>query len=159
MSYDRNHGPIPHLPSGENHLVRIDGQVSNPVTLSVHQLATGFPQHEIVCSLECAGNRRHTMRTMLREVEGIDWGDAAVMNCKWRGPRLRDILLQSTGGIKGNVEDLHAAFSCYQVRCQNDEWFGGSVPLERVMREVDGGDVILGLEVSSPSTPLHLPSA
>ena len=99
------------------------------------------------------------MRTMLREVEGIDWGDAAVMNCKWRGPRLRDILLQSTGGIKGNVEDLHAAFSCYQVRCQNDEWFGGSVPLERVMREVDGGDVILGLEVSSPSTPLHLPSA
>ncbi|EYE95536.1 putative sulfite oxidase [Aspergillus ruber CBS 135680] len=155
ISYDRNHGPIPHLPTGEDHLVRIDGQVRTPVTLSVKQLATEFPQYQIICALECAGNRRHTMRTLLREVEGIDWGDGAVMNCKWKGPKLRDVL-RSAGGITGRIENLHAAFSCYQVRTQNDTWYGGSVPLERIMKDEDGGDVILALEMNDmPLMPKH----
>jgi len=34
------------------------------------------------------------MRTFLKEVDGIDWGDGAVMNWRWRGPRLRDVLLK-----------------------------------------------------------------
>lgn len=151
ISYDRNHGPIPYLSSGESHLVRIDGHVHNPITLSVQHLTTQLPQHEVICALECAGNRRHTMRTLLKEVEGIDWGDGAVMNCRWRGPRLRDVLERMASGVDlpdgRKMGDLHAAFSCYQVRCQNDEWFGGSVPLERVLGKEDGGDVILAVEV------------
>jgi hypothetical protein len=27
--------------------------------------------------------------------DGIDWGDDAVVNCQWRGPRLRNVLLHS----------------------------------------------------------------
>lgn len=85
------------------------------------------------------------MRTMLKEVEGIDWGDSAVMNCKWKGPRLRDVLLKA--GVKDSGrETLHVAFSSYKVKCQEDDWFGGSVPLERGMRE--DGEAILALEVS-----------
>lgn len=88
------------------------------------------------------------MRTMLKEVQGIDWGDAAVMNCRWRGPRLRDVLLRAgirESGQGKEGKELHVAFSSYQVKCQDESWFGGSVPLERCMRE--DGEAILALEV------------
>lgn len=141
--YDRNHGPIPLL-SADAHTVAVSGLVSNPLTLSIAQLRADFPQHELVCALQCAGNRRHTMRTLLKEVQGIDWLDGAVMNCKWRGPRLRDVLKKA--GVQER-EGLHVAFGCHQVPCQEDDWFGGSVELERCLREE--GEVILALEVSS----------
>lgn len=88
------------------------------------------------------------MRTLVKEVEGIDWGDAAVMNCRWKGPRIRDVLLRA--GLReeasGPHEETHVAFACYKVRCQEDYWFGSSVTLERCLRE--DGDAILALEVS-----------
>ncbi|KAL4904382.1 hypothetical protein BDW74DRAFT_178964 [Aspergillus multicolor] len=150
-SYNRNHGPIPHL-SADTHIVTVDGLVATPLRLSVHQLATELPQHEVLCALECAGNRRHTMRTMLKEVEGIDWGDAAVMNCRWKGPRLADILRRA--GVDKSRKGLHAAFSSYQVECQEDKWFGGSVELERALDEE--ADVILALEMNgAPLEPNH----
>ncbi|KAL4882212.1 Oxidoreductase, molybdopterin-binding domain-containing protein [Aspergillus karnatakaensis] len=151
ISYDRNHGPVPHL-SASTHSVQVDGLVSHPLRLTIDQLATDFPQHEVWCALECAGNRRHTMRTMLKEVEGIDWGDAAVMNCKWKGPRLRDILLRA--GIDETRPGQHVAFSSYQVKCQEDEWFGGSVELERGLN--GDAEVILALEMNdAPLEPNH----
>ncbi|KAL4760425.1 putative sulfite oxidase [Aspergillus foveolatus] len=152
-SYDRNHGPIPHL-SADRHTIEVDGLVTIPLCLSVHQLATEFPQHEVLCALECAGNRRHTMRTMLKEVEGIDWGDAAIMNCKWRGPRLRDVLHRAGVDQYKGRPGLHVAFSSFQVPCQEDEWFGGSVELERGLDEE--ADVILALEMNdAPLEPKH----
>jgi sulfite oxidase len=85
---------------------------------------------------------------MLKEVEGIDWGDAAVMNCYWKGPRLRDVLQHA--GVQEARPDLHVAFSSYQVQCQEDKWFGGSVELARALS--DDADVILALEVSLVSS-------
>ncbi|KAL4995434.1 Oxidoreductase, molybdopterin-binding domain-containing protein [Aspergillus recurvatus] len=152
-SYDRNHGPIPHL-SAETHTIQVDGLVATPLRLGVHQLATEFPQHEVLCALECAGNRRHTMRTMLREVEGIDWGDAAVMNCKWKGPTLRDVLCRAGIDQHKGQPGLHVAFSSFQVQCQEDRWFGGSVGLERGLDEE--ADVIVALEMNgAPLEPKH----
>ncbi|RHZ53425.1 putative sulfite oxidase [Aspergillus thermomutatus] len=152
ISFDRNHGPIPHL-SADSHRVQVDGLVSNPLALSVHQLAREFPQHEVVCALACAGNRRHTMRTMLKEVEGIDWGDAAVMNCKWKGPRLRDVLLRAGVREDARKDGLYVEFSCYQVKCQDDDWFGASVSLERCLGE--DGDAILALEMNDAPLPAN----
>ena len=87
------------------------------------------------------------MRTLLKEVQGIDWGDAAVMNCKWRGPRLRDVLLHAGLRPSFNNTDrgLHVAFSCYKVECQDDEFFETSVPLEKCLEE--DREAILALEV------------
>jgi sulfite oxidase len=89
---------------------------------------------------------------MLKEVQGIDWGDAAVMNCKWKGPSLRDVLLRA-GVTSDPSHKLYVAFSCYQVECQEDDWFGSSVELERCLDE--DKDVILALEVFLHSV-LHL---
>ena len=131
--------------------------MKHPLKLRVSDLRNDFAQHEVICTLQCAGNRRHTMRTKLKEVQGIDWGDAAVMNCKWRGPKLRDVLLKAGVGLKdlgkkgpakisgGSDGTMHVAFACYQTPCQEDNWYGGSITLERAMRE--DAEVILALDV------------
>ncbi|OCL09349.1 sulfite oxidase-like protein [Glonium stellatum] len=151
--YDRNHGPIPYLDAA-THRVGVYGAVSNILSLSIPDLSS-LPQHTVICALQCAGNRRHTMRTKLKEVNGIDWFDGAVMNCRWRGPRLRDVLLKS--GVKiprDKWSSAHVAFACFQTPCQDDEWYGASIELERAMRE--DADVILALEMNNkPLAPNH----
>ena len=84
------------------------------------------------------------MRTLLKEVNGIDWGEAAVMNCAWKGPKLRDIL-QKAGLTCSTFEGQHAAFSCFQTPVQGDDWYGGSIELERAMD--DDADILIALEV------------
>jgi sulfite oxidase len=100
------------------------------------------------------------MRTLLKEVVGIDWLDGAAMNCKWKGPRLRDVLLRAGLKEKNPAQSsLHVAFACFQAQCQDDEWYGGSIELWRAMK-VDA-EVILALEVTisgfpPPFRPLRL---
>lgn len=85
------------------------------------------------------------MRTQLKEVVGVDWFDGAMMNCRWKGPRLRDVL--SKAGVMENMRDkeMHVSFACHQTPCQDDEYYGGSIELWRAMQEDQ--EVILGLEV------------
>jgi sulfite oxidase len=125
----------------------VDGAVFNILDLSVKQLKTDFPQHELVCALQCAGNRRHTMRTLIKEVDGLDWGDGAVMNCTWSGPRLSDILARAGVNISENSAG-HVAFACMQAECQEDSWYGGSIELWRGKNP--DAEVILALEVGNP---------
>ncbi|MCJ1382051.1 hypothetical protein MMC17_005163 [Xylographa soralifera] len=148
-AYDRNHGAIRHL-SASTHTVRVDGLVTTPLSLSIVQLQREYKQYEVTCALQCAGNRRHTMRTLLKEVEGIDWGDGAVMNCRWKGPKLRDVLLKA--GIRtdmkqtlGGLRKMHVAFASHQ-ECQEESWYGGSIELDRAMCE--DADVLLALEMN-----------
>jgi sulfite oxidase len=125
--------------------------VNHALALSIDDLKSNYRQHEVLFALQCAGNRRHTMRTEIKEVQGIDWFDGAIMNCLWRGPRLRDVLLgagivddmQNEKGYKG-----HVAFACFEKPCQEDPWYGGSIPLDRAMQE--HADCILALEVNIP---------
>jgi len=138
--YDRNHGMIPQIDASK-HQVLVDGAVSQNLTLSIPDLQS-FPQHTVVCALQCAGNRRHTMRTHLKEVQGLDWFDGAVMNCKWRGPRLLDVLSRAGPQLSHG----HVAFASYASECQEDSWYGGSIPLSRALDA--GADVILALEMN-----------
>lgn len=87
------------------------------------------------------------MRTLLKEVNGIDWGEAAVMNCTWKGPKLKDVLLEAEPTVP-NTEGQHAAFSCFQTPVQGEDWYGGSVELKRVMD--DDADILIALEVYLP---------
>lgn len=142
-AYDRNHGSIPRI-NRDTHCVHIDGEVLQPLSLSVDDLSKSFPQHEVVCTLQCAGNRRHTMRTWLKEVDGLDWGDAAIMNCVWRGPRLSDVL--DAAGLRTDTSGGHVQFACHAAETEKDTWYGASIKLDRAMNRDE--DVILALEVS-----------
>ncbi|KAI9857042.1 MAG: hypothetical protein M1813_008648 [Trichoglossum hirsutum] len=95
------------------------------------------------------------MRTLLKEVDGIDWCDGAVMNVRWRGPRLRDVLNRAGVAIDGDERKrAHIAFACFQTKCQDDEWYGGSIELERGISAE--GEVILALDMNDqPLPPSH----
>lgn len=151
-NYDRNHGPIQHK-IGTDHRVTVDGEgfVSRTLNLTVGQLLEDFPQHRVTCTLQCAGNRRHTMRTRIKEVLGVDWFDGAVMNCTWEGPRVRDILLaagvEESQATHGDVSPKHVHFANYGGKVQADEWYGGSIPFDRAMCPTM--DVILAVKVGT----------
>lgn len=152
LAYDRNHCPHPQL-DGSTHRVRIDGAVNKELRLSKADLETDYPQHSVVCALQCAGNRRHTMRTLIREVQGVDWFDGAVMNCKWTGPRLKDILEKA--GItltKEQRKTAHVAFACYAIECQDDTWYGASIDLARALR--DDADVLVATKMNDEDLPI-----
>lgn len=89
------------------------------------------------------------MRTRIKEVKGVDWFDAAVMNCVFEGPLVRDVLLAA--GVKDSttlpngVKRNHVQFANYGGKTQEDEWYGGSIPFERAMNP--DMEVILALKV------------
>ncbi|PSN75384.1 sulfite oxidase-like protein [Corynespora cassiicola Philippines] len=151
--YDRNHGPIPHL-DPNTHQVSVYGLVKKELSLSIADLKS-LPQHNVICALQCAGNRRHTMRTKLKEVSGIDWFDGAVMNCAWRGPLLKDVLEKSGIDLdKQKWKEAHIAFACFQTPTQDDEWYGASIPLARAMDP--DASILLALEMNGrPLPPNH----
>ncbi|OJD16938.1 hypothetical protein AJ78_02920 [Emergomyces pasteurianus Ep9510] len=190
-AFNRNHSAIPDLDAA-THVVSVGGDVACPLQLSIDQLRHDFPQHEVLTALQCAGNRRHTMRTKLKEVVGLDWMDGAVMNCSWRGPRLRDVLIKAgvkaygyttthnnnnminndndnnnttngngiTNGANGHgsagerVPEMHVSFTCDQLQCQDDSYYGGSIELWRAMA-IDR-EVILALEMNGkPLQPAY----
>lgn len=139
----RSRSPIPII-DAKVHRVTVDGAVRTRLSLSLQDLKS-LPQYTVICALQCAGNRRHTMRTEIKEVSGIDWFDGAVMNCKWRGPLLREVFMQA-GGTEIEEADAHVAFACHQNPCEDDEWYGASIPLARAMSK--DADVLVALEVS-----------
>ncbi|KAF2465163.1 sulfite oxidase-like protein [Lindgomyces ingoldianus] len=151
--YDRNHGPIPHLDVA-THRVSVYGSVKQELCLSIQDLEA-LPQHNVICALQCAGNRRHTMRTKLKEVSGIDWFDGAVMNCKWTGPLLKDVLENAGINLPSDKwKDAHVAFACFQTPTQDDEWYGASIPLSRAL--CPSARVLLALEMNGkPLSPNH----
>jgi sulfite oxidase len=97
------------------------------------------------------------MRTKLKEVSGIDWFDGAVMNCKWTGPLLADVLAQAGLKIKEGDEEwekAHVAFSCFQTPTQEDEFYGASIPISRAMDRDSA--VVLALRMNDkPLPPNH----
>ena len=95
------------------------------------------------------------MRTKLKEVSGIDWFDGAVMNCKWSGPLLKDVLHKAGLKVKETEwKDAHVAFSCFQTPTQDDEYYGASIPLSRAMDP--NSSIILALQMNDkPLPPNH----
>lgn len=88
-----------------------------------------------------------------KSVEGILWGEGAVCNVKWAGVRLRDLVL--CAGLSDDipsdaaVQQLHLCFASHVTTCQEDGWFGASIPLEKALDEC--GDAILAYEVCTHS--------
>jgi hypothetical protein len=90
------------------------------------------------------------MRERLNDVSGIDWGDGAVMNANWTGPLLRDVLERAgvkAGPPSGGYEGLHVQFECNATKVQDDDWYGGSIPLGVAMDSKR--EVLLALKVRS----------
>ena len=71
------------------------------------------------------------------------------------GPLLRDVLRKAVLSLP--VEDYknaHVAFACYQTACQDDEFYGASIPLVRALDPKQSILVALSMN-DEPLTPNH----
>jgi sulfite oxidase len=90
----RNHMHEPSELNPADWKLTIDGEVEKSVTLSLAELSK-IDAHEVVNTLECAGNGRSLYRP---QVPGVQWGKGAVSTARFTGPRLRDLLQRA--GVK-----------------------------------------------------------
>ena len=80
LFFVRSHFYTPSL-SGEGWKLRVDGEVNNPLTLTLDDLRR-LPSHTAVVTLECAGNGRAFFEP---PVAGIQWEKGAVGTARWTG--------------------------------------------------------------------------
>jgi DMSO/TMAO reductase YedYZ molybdopterin-dependent catalytic subunit len=72
--------------------VVIDGLVKTPLSLSVDELRSGFPQVTVTAVLQCSGNGRSLHAP---PVPGIQWDHGAVGQATFTGARLKDVLAKA----------------------------------------------------------------
>lgn len=90
-----------------------------------------------------------------KDVEGIKWGEATIANVRFTGVPLRNVLLAAGLTCKDDrdaVRKLHVCFASHVSGCQDDGWYGASIPLEKALDE--SGDVMVALEVDF-LLPIH----
>lgn len=80
----------------------------------------------------------------IKPVHGVPWGEGVVANCRWAGACLKHVL-RHLRFIPEDTADLHACFASYATICQDDEYYGASIPLARVLQSDPG--VILAYKV------------
>lgn len=78
----------------------------------------------------------------IKPVNGVAWADGVVANCKWGGARLCDVLKHI--GVPAS-DYAHVCFASYATLCQDDEYYGASIPVEKATTRQD--DVLLAYEV------------
>jgi DMSO/TMAO reductase YedYZ molybdopterin-dependent catalytic subunit len=124
----------------------VDGNVALPSDLALEELH-GLPAHEVVATMECAGNGR--ARLTPRPVSQ-PWLQEAVGTGRWRGARLRDVLERARPGA-GAVEVLFTGLD-RGVEGGEEQSFQRSLPLELAL----GDDVLLAYELNGePLPPQH----
>ncbi|KAI0925841.1 hypothetical protein AcV5_008464 [Taiwanofungus camphoratus] len=149
LMYCRNHGPVQDYDE-DNFTVHVTGAVHADTSFSVKQLRTSFPKAEVVAALQCAGNRRKEMNT-IKKVHGVLWADGVVCNVKWAGVRLRDLLQTAGVNMQGSA---HVQFASHVTPCQDDSYYGGSIPLAKALNETE--DVLLAYDMNDqPLSPDH----
>lgn len=123
--YVRNHGPVPDVDPARWRL-HVHGRVSAPLELSLDELTSRFPQHELTATLQCAGNRRAGMAEVAAIPGEAHWGPGATSTAVWTGVRLADVL-HAAGADPGAG---HVCFEAPDVSQSADppQHFGGSIP-------------------------------
>ncbi|KAG6816202.1 hypothetical protein H0H87_007751 [Tephrocybe sp. NHM501043] len=127
LVYCRNHGPVREF-DDETYSIVIKGGVEKEQQWTVPKLKETFLTVQVVAALQCAGNRRNEMGA-IKSVSGVGWDSGVIANCKWGGVRLRDVLGHA-GVQQGNS---HVCFASYATLCQDDDYYGSSITLERAM--------------------------
>jgi len=75
--------------------------VGQPLQLSLAELRASFEAVEIAAVCQCSGNRRGLSQP---HVAGVQWGLGAVGNARWRGVRLKDVLLRAN--LRGETVEV-----------------------------------------------------
>lgn len=96
--YVRSNFPTPALDA--SHVIAVRGAVDHPFAFAVGELAD-MPQHEVLVTMECAGNWRLGMDPV---PVGEPWSYGAVSTTRWRGVRVADLLARA--GVQSGAVEL-----------------------------------------------------
>jgi sulfite oxidase len=120
----------------------IGGSVATPLTLSLDDLKK-LPAAELVGVLECAGNGRSFYQP---PVPGLQWGQGAVGNARWRGVRLADVLKRA--GVKPSGREI--LFDGADVPLGTMPDFQRSLPLTKALDP----NTLLAYEMNGETLPV-----
>jgi DMSO/TMAO reductase YedYZ molybdopterin-dependent catalytic subunit len=137
------HHWIPQLPDKAAWKLTVDGEVSNPLELTLADLKK-LPKASVTSVLQCAGNGRGLFKPY---IAGVQWQYGAVGNGRWTGARVKDILAKA--GLKGGAKHLHTFGS--DKPPEKVPPFHRSVELEKVLE-----DGVIAYEMNGEPLPdLH----
>lgn len=143
LVYCRNHGPVREF-DPDTYTVTFKG-LDKECQVTMSTIKSLFTKVETVAVLQCAGIRRKEMGA-IKPVHGVAWADGVVANCRWGGARLRDVLQHLELISDPNADNLHVCFASYATLCQDDDYYGASIPLAQVLDSDPG--VILAYEMN-----------
>lgn len=148
--YVRGHGPVPEV-DDDAYRLHVGGLVERELSLSLDDLRSGLLEiHEVVATLQCAGNRRAGL-VAVREIPGESpWGPGATGTARWRGVRLSDALAAAGPQRSAAHVGMVGLDDCQEARPA--QRYGGSIPLEKALRP----EVLLAFEMNGePLPPVH----
>ena len=91
---------IPNSVDLKNWKLQVEGNVNQPLALSLPDLMQKFKSVSLAAVNQCSGNSRSLFQP---RVPGGQWGHGAMGNAMWTGVRLRD-LLDKTGVKSGSLQ-------------------------------------------------------
>jgi sulfite oxidase len=157
LFYVRNHLPVPEIEANEYRLI-VKGKGLKKHKFTLKDLQTKFKKHEVITTLQCAGNRREDLHNeRMREFLAPHWVVGAISTAKWGGVKVRDVLRECGLDVDaialGELEIpglSHVQFEAYD-QDETGVHYGGSVPIEKA---VDGlGDAIFAFEMNDEPLP------
>mmetsp|Transcript_34963 Transcript_34963/g.51959 ORF Transcript_34963/g.51959 Transcript_34963/m.51959 type:complete len:670 (-) Transcript_34963:83-2092(-) len=159
--YVRNHLAVPDICPEEYRLI-VKGKGKDTIKKKIYKLQdlkTKFPKHEVVTTLQCAGNRREDLHDKDHKIFiSPHWVVGAMSTAKWGGVRLRDVLadcgLDVDAIALGEKMPPNGIEHIQMEGYDHDETgytYGGSFPIEKA---VDGlGEVLLAYEMNGEDLP------
>jgi DMSO/TMAO reductase YedYZ molybdopterin-dependent catalytic subunit len=111
--------------------LHVDGNVGNPLTLSLPELIDRFKPVSFAAVNQCSGNSRSRLQP---RVPGGQWGNGAMGNALWTGVKLREILEAAklkSGSLQAQFEGLD--------RGKGPEGYGSN----RFMKSLDLNDPVV----------------
>jgi sulfite oxidase len=146
LHYVRNHAPVPNVDAATYRL-EVVGLVDNALALSLEQLVGSFERHEVITTLQCAGNRRSELASVRPFEREVMWDGDAIGTALWAGARLADVL-----GVAGVASSTSHVWFDGLDRVLVDgatTAFGASIPLGRGR----DSDVLLAYEMNGEALP------
>jgi len=91
LFFVRTHGEVPRIDHAD-FVLRIDGMVEHPSSLTLADLARRFERASVLATLVCAGQRRSELLAVAPVPGELPWNAEAVSTARWEGWRLSDVL-------------------------------------------------------------------
>ncbi len=121
----------------------VGGHIDKPFALTLAEIRA-LPAVEITAVNQCSGNSRSLFKP---RVAGVQWGNGAMGNAKWKGARLKDVL-EKAGVKTGAVEVQFDGVDRGVITSTPD--YVKALPLERALHP----DTILCYEMNGAPLPL-----